>query len=244
MAISCVSTLERSTTVPSCVLARRAPASRPRARGRRQVGQRDDVGGRRRRLDLDHAAVRRAVDHVRADADDLAVDRRVDVGAGHGADVDRARCSRPCAGVVDVVRRARRRRRARRSSIFAIVFRMPALRWLPSGDERHDRRGADAVVDDRRDPAAGDRHVEHQVRRARWPGRAAPAGAFGASCVGGDARDRRRRCSTTIPTAARSRHASRRPAAPPPARSGAGCGGGRGDGADTGGDASQSRVPG
>ena len=59
------------------------------ARVGREVGERDDDRRVAARPDVDPGAVVLAVEDVRRDSDDRAVDRRVDVGAGRRADVER-----------------------------------------------------------------------------------------------------------------------------------------------------------
>ena len=90
-ASACRSTARGSTTVP---MLRRA-ADDVRADLERRIGtqlrERDDERRRALRLDVDARAEAMAGDDVRRDADDGAVDRRVHVGAGRRADVERGR---------------------------------------------------------------------------------------------------------------------------------------------------------
>ena len=92
------------------------------------------------------------------DPDDRAVDRRVDVGAGRGADVERrgrtAR-GRPGAGTSAASRRRRRRPCARAASA---ALRSPACR--PASER--ERAVGGAVVADRRHAALVDRQLQAQ----------------------------------------------------------------------------------
>ena len=89
---ACRSTCDRSSTIPSRVEPAAAPDS-PTVRagsGRSRVTETISAGAVSGRMSSPHAA-RSAVQHVVRDPGDRAVDRRVDVGSGRRADVERRR---------------------------------------------------------------------------------------------------------------------------------------------------------
>src|SRR6186997_2603625 len=108
-----------------------------------------------RRLDVDPLAVLAAVDDVRRQPDDAAVDRRVDRGAGSRADVEAARVRTLTAA--DLV--PGRPVAAAAEELVAEPREEPLVRLPAHGLER-ERAVAGAVVADRRDVAGGDRQLQ------------------------------------------------------------------------------------
>ena len=146
-----------STTPPSSVFAAvHLVAHRQRAVAL-DVRHGHDDGRVARGLDRDQVAPALPVDDVRREADDLAVDRRVDAGAGRRAHVDRA------GRAAQVVLRAVL---AAAADALLEPIDDAGVEAAPERRELQRRHALDRVVEDRRDARLLDRHhQDHAVEQ-------------------------------------------------------------------------------
>src|SRR5207249_10548444 len=119
------------------------------------VGQRDDDRRRARRLDVETYPIRAAVEDVGHEPDDRAVDGRVDVRAGGGADVDSAGF-----GSLAAAQLVPDRSTAAAAEQPVAEPREQTLVALPSNRNERESSVAGAVEADRGHPAGLDRKLD------------------------------------------------------------------------------------